>query len=137
MLKNKLRVIVLISVAVLLFLSVTVFSGCGKVAEYADPITENILLGMNNADYATFSRDFDSSLKAELSEDTFPDFLAAVNGSIGDYITGSKKINGFDISNGITTATYKADFEGFEGVTVDVIMQKIDGQMKVIGLWFK
>jgi len=137
MLKNKLKIIAILSLTVLLIMAIPVFSGCGKVGEYADPITENILIGMNSADYATFSRDFDSSLKAELSEDTFPDFLAAVNGSIGDYITGSKKMSGFNIENGLTTATYKVDFEGMEDVTVDVIMQKIDGQMKVVGLWFK
>lgn len=137
MLKNKIRLITIISVVLVLLTALPLISGCGKTAEFADPVLENILISMNNGDYQGFSKDFDANLRAELSEAVFPDFLAAVNGTIGNYVTGSKKITGVNISNGLTTATYKVDFEGMEDVTVDVVFQEIDDMRKVVGLWFK
>ena len=134
MLKAKIFAILII-LAVLF--TMPIFTGCGKVAEYADPITENILVAINNADYSSFSKDFDEIMKSELSEEAFPDFLSAVTGQIGNYIEGSKKIVGVNIENELTTAKYTADFEKAEDVTVEVSFKKINAQMKVVGLWFK
>ncbi len=133
---KKIRILAIIVVMAIIF-TIPVFTGCGKVAEFADPMTENIMVSMNNGDYAGFSKDFDANMKADLSEATFPDFLASVNGSVGNYKAGSKKLIGVNINNELTTVTYTVDFEQLEDVTVDVVFQKIDGQMKVVGLWFK
>jgi hypothetical protein len=130
MLKTKIFVILII-LSVLFAMSI--FTGCGKVAEYADPITENILVAMNNADYSSFSKDFDETMKNELSEEAFPDFLSAITGQVGNYIEDSKKIVGVNIENELTTAKYTADFEKAEDVSVEVSFK----QMKVVGLWFK
>jgi hypothetical protein len=107
------------------------------VAKYSDPITENILISMNRGDYAGFSRDFDETMKGELPEDTFPAFVGQVNGQIGNYIADSKRMTSVNVNNGLTTATYEADFAAMEDVTVEVIYQEIDGKMKVVGLWFR
>ena len=133
---TKIKLISIITILVIVLAAVPVFAGCGKVAPYADPATENILIAMNNEDYASFSKDFDDTMKSELSEDVFPDFLASVNGQVGAYILDSKNLNGVNIENGITTANYTIDFESMEDVTLDVIFQKIDGKMMVAGLWF-
>jgi hypothetical protein len=133
---TKIKLISIITILVIVLAAVPVFAGCGKVAPYADPATENILIAMNNEDYTSFSKDFDDTMKSELSEDAFPDFLAAVNGQVGDYVPDSKNLNGFNIDNGITTANYTIDFETMKDVTLDVIFQKIDGKMMVIGFWF-
>jgi hypothetical protein len=134
---SKVKLISIITVLAIVLAAVPVFTGCGKVAEFADPITENILIAMNNQDYAGFSKDFDDTMKQELSEASFPDLVTAVNGSVGNYVPGSKKITGVNVENGLTTATYQADFEGLEDVTVEVVFKKINDQMKVVGLWFK
>lgn len=134
---SKAKLIAIITILVIVLAAIPVFTGCGKVAAYADPITENILIAMNNGDYASFSKDFDETMKKELSEAAFPDFVAVVNGSIGNYIQDSKKITGVNSTNGLTTATYEADFEGMEGVTIDVTFKKIDNKMTVVGIWFK
>ncbi|MCL5071089.1 MAG: DUF3887 domain-containing protein [Actinobacteria bacterium] len=134
--KNKLLIILALTAAIIL-ISLPAFTGCGKVAQFSDPITENILISMNKADYAGFSKDFDETMKAELTEAAFPDLLAQVNGVIGNYKEGSKKIVGVSIKNDLTTATYTADFEKAEDVSVEVTFKKINDQMKVVGLWFK
>ncbi|HEX7561173.1 MAG TPA: DUF3887 domain-containing protein, partial [Candidatus Humimicrobiaceae bacterium] len=104
---------------------------------YADPMTESLLIAMNKADYAGFSKDFDETMKASITEANFPDFLAQINGAIGNYKEGSKKIVGVNIQNALTTATYTANYEKAEGTTVEVTFKKINGQMMVVGLWFK
>ena len=133
---RKIRLISIITILVLVLATIPVFAGCGKVAAYADPATENILIAMNDGDYASFSKDFDDTMKSELSEDAFPDFVASVNGQVGDYIADSKDFKGFNTSNGITTTEYMIDFEAMEDVALEVIFQKIDGKMMVVGLWF-
>lgn len=130
------RILMTVVVLALLLMAVPVLSGCGAVAKYSDPMTENILVSMNKGDYAGFSRDFDENMKAELSEASFPDFLAAVNGQVGDYVAGSKDMTGVNVENGITTATYKIDFESMKDVELRMVYQKIDGETKVVGLWF-
>jgi len=134
--RNKLLLILALTVAIIL-IALPIFTGCGEVAQFSDPITENILISINKADYAGFSKDFDETMKAELTEATFPDFLAQINGVIGNYKEGSKKIVGVSIKNDLTTATYTADFEKAEDSSVEVTFKKINDQMKVVGLWFK
>ena len=134
--RNKLLLILALTVAIIL-IALPIFTGCGKVAQFSDPITENILISMNKADYAGFSKDFDETMKAELTEATFPDFLAQINGVIGNYKEDSKKIVGVNIQNDLTTATYTANFEKAEDVSVEVTFKKINDQMMVVGLWIK
>ncbi|MBN1298225.1 MAG: DUF3887 domain-containing protein [Actinobacteria bacterium] len=136
MAKNRIT-IYLVCVFAAVFVLASVFTGCGKVAEFSDPIAENILVSMNNSDYPGFSKDFDNVMKSELSEESFPDFLSQVSGAFGKYKEGSKNIVGVSVNNDMTTATYKADFENAEEVNVEIVFKKIDGQMKVVGLWFK
>jgi hypothetical protein len=131
------KIAIIAAITAILILAVPVLSGCGSVARYSDPIAENILISMNNRDYAGFSKDFDATMKSELDEASFPGFVDAVNGQVGDYVAGSKNMTGFNIENGLTTATYKVKFEAVEDVTMDVIYRKIDDEMKVVGLWFK
>jgi hypothetical protein len=134
--RNKLFLILALTLAIILIASL-VFTGCGKVAQFSDPVTENILISMNKADYSGFSKDFDETMKAELSEATFSDLLAQVNGVIGNYKEGSKKIVGVSIKNDLTTATYTANFEKAEAISVEITFRKINEQMKVAGFWIK
>jgi hypothetical protein len=135
--KSKRLILILAITAAIILIALPTLTGCGKTAAYADPITENLLIAMNKADYAGFSKDFDDTMKAELTEANFPDFLAQINGVIGNYKEGSKKIVGVNIVNDLTTATYTANYEKAEGTTVEVTFKKINDQMKVVGLWFK
>lgn len=53
----------------LLIIGLIVISGCAvkvdanKVRSFADPMTENLLIAMNNKNYEMFSRDLDSKMK--------------------------------------------------------------------------
>ena len=129
--------ILLILILLGILLTIPVLSGCSTVREYSDPMTENILTALNNEDYSNFSKDFDDSMKQEITEENFGDFIAAVDEQFGDYKAGSKKFLGFNYSNGVNTVEYNAEFTKAGEIKVQVIIKKINDQMKVIGLWFK
>lgn len=130
------KIAIMIAISAILVLAVPVLAGCGSVAKYSDPIAENMLVSMNNGDFAGFSRDFDANLKAEVPEAVFNDFKASVVGQLGKYIEGSKKMTGVNIENELTTATYQVDFELTEDFQVRFVYQKIGGEMKLVGFWF-
>lgn len=133
---SKIRLLIGIAVLVIALSAVPVLSACGQVAEYSDPIAENLLVSMNNGDYASFSKDFDTSLLAEAPEDVFNDMRAAIMDQLGKYLVGSKDMTGVNIENGITTAVYQVDFEKAEDFQVRFVYQEIGGEMKLVGFWF-
>ena len=135
MTKNRIFIfIAAIIMAALLFYAVP---GCQKVEGYADAITENILVAMNESDFEKFSKDFDDNLKMEVSASTFPTFLAQVNGRVGPYIKGSKEVISVQNIENRTVINYSLDFEKMNEVNLEINLQKIENRVKVVGLWFK
>ena len=103
--------------------------------EYADSITESILLAMNEDNYAKLSEHFNEEMKDTLSESVFRknyNFMVLI---IGDYV--SKEFWKTEERGIYKTVYYKADFtEEPDGVIVKVVFQEIDGEVYVAGLWF-
>ena len=135
MTKNRIFIfIAAIIMAALLFYAVP---GCQKVEGYADAITENILVAMNESDFEKFSKDFDDNLKMEVSASTFSTFLAQVNGRVGPYVKGSKEVISVQNIENRTVINYSLDFEKMNEVNLEINLQKIENRVKVVGLWFK
>ncbi len=135
MIKNKFFTVFMI-IAVLL--TIMVFApGCKKVEGYADPITENILIALNESDFEKFSRDFDENLKGEVSIASFPSLLAEINGKAGYYIEDSKKMVSVKTVDNRTAVFYSADFEGIQDVSITVVFQQINNKPTVVGFWFE
>jgi hypothetical protein len=91
------------------------FSGCSaqqlsaeKVKEFADPMTENILLAMNEDDYPRFSQDFDEQMKAVFNEAQYNQTIPAIKAKIGQYV--SKEYVSAEYKDGFTVVVYKARF---------------------------
>jgi hypothetical protein len=138
---SKIRVVVILAFLTIVLTTVFLFASCGKMTDdtrFVNETTENILISMNEDDYASFSKDFDDTLKAELTEASFPDFVSAINGSNGNYKDGSKKLVYINVKEdeGHIIASYLADFEDFEDVTFEVTLKEIANEKKVVGLWF-
>ncbi len=130
--KSKIILIALLVITLAIF---PVLTSCGKVKEFADPITENILSGINQRDYSVFAKDFDERLKAELPEENWDSLLAAIDEQFGTYKEGSLKTKGFNTTNNVTTVNYTAEFSGKSSVNVDVTFEKTDNSHLVIGFW--
>ena len=108
-----------------------------EVRSYADPMTENLLVAMNESNYANFSKDLDSRMKKAIPESSFPNLISQINGKIGKYVTGSKVFQKALKEKQYIKVVYTAQFtEEPKGVIVTVVFVKVNGEMKVAGLWF-
>ncbi|KAF5418117.1 MAG: hypothetical protein C5S49_02070 [Candidatus Methanogaster sp.] len=106
-----------------------------QVRGYADPITEKILLAMNDDYYTRYSEDFDQTMKNAMPEAVFNDTNAMITSKIGDYV--SKEFWKTERKDNYTIVHYKAEFTDEPAdVTIRVVFQEINGEMKVSGLRF-
>ena len=129
-------------VIVAVIAAVTISGGCmeksgvddvEQVRGYADPITENMLMAMNEGDYVRYSEDFDPAMKNAMTEEIFNKTSAGIRSEIGDYV--SKEFWKAESKDQYTIVYYKARFTDEPGdVTVKVAFQEIGGEMKVSGL---
>ena len=129
---KKIQFIIIATLAVFL-LSIPLLSGCSKVAQWADPMVENILISINNEDYSSFIKDFGDDLIKEIPKDKFPEVVNSVRGDFGKYIEGSKKMFSVNISNNVTTAEYNGKFEKKDTVQFKFVFDKINNQIKISG----
>jgi hypothetical protein len=132
----------LIAIAVIAIVVVVLLAGyvgreeidVAQVREYADPITENILLAMNEGNYTKYSGHFDQPMKNAMPEAVFNETNAMIKSKIGDYV--SKEFWKVESKDQFTIVYYKAQFtQEPEDVIVKVVFQEIMGEMKVSGLW--
>jgi len=133
---KKIQLITIAIVAVLL-LSMLPLSGCGKTAQWADPIVENVIVSINNEDYSSFIKDFGDSLVKEIPQDKFPEVVSSIKGNFGKYIEGSKNMFSVNISNSVTTAEYKGKFENKDSVQFKFVFEKVNNQEKITGFAFE
>ena len=105
-----------------------------QVREYADPVTEQILVAMNEDDYARHSEYFDQTMKNAMPEAIFDETNAVIISKIGNYV--SKEFWKAESKDQYTLVYYKAEFTDEPAdVTVKVVFQELNGTMKVSGLW--
>ena len=89
----KIKIIIfLLSLFIILNLSCSKID-VNKVREYADPMTENLLIGRNEKNYERYSKDFSDEMKKVVSEEKFLESIDLIEGKIGKYIENSKKFD--------------------------------------------
>lgn len=139
---KKKIIAVLIAIVVLAIASIVFLAGyvgkekidVAQVREYADPITENILLAMNERNYTKFSEHFDQTMKNALPEAVFKETNSVIKSKIGDYV--SKEFWKVESKDQLTIVYYNArSTQEPENVIVKVVFQEIEAEMKVSGLW--
>lgn len=133
---KKIQFIVIAILAVFL-LSMFLLSGCGKTAQWADPMVENVLVSINNEDYSSFIKDFGDDLIKEIPKDAFPDVVSSIKGDFGKYIEGSKKMFSVNIVNNETTTEYNGKFGNKDTVQFRFVFDKINDQIKITGFTFE
>jgi Protein of unknown function (DUF3887) len=103
-----------------------------KLRAYADPKTENVLLSLNNNDYAGFSKDLDQAVKNAIPATGFNGLYNQIKSTVGDY--QSKEFEGASVQNNIITALYLAQYSSEPaGVWVSI---SFDSSQEVAGLYF-
>jgi len=96
-----------------------------EARSYGDPMTENLLVAINENDYTKFSKDLDNAMKTALPESAFSDFISQINGRVGNYVIGSKEFREAYMTEQYINIVYKTQFtEESEEVTVRVVFVK-------------
>ena len=118
-------------------LSFTACSSNQEFIDFADIAAENYLIAANDQDFDAFSKDLSNEMKELLPEAEFLVFADQIEGLIGNYIKGSKKFLKTEKESGYIAVLYKADYsEEPAGVEVRIVLQKIDGVIKIAGSFF-
>ncbi len=104
------------------------------IKTYSDPIAENIVNGIKNRDYATFSKDFDESLKTSIPESSFGDILNLFDTKLGACSTYA--ITNAGITSHLPYAVYLLQCEkSAKGAYIKLVMDKETPHL-LGGLWF-
>jgi len=104
-----------------------------QIFEFANPIADNLLTGLNTGDYETFSRDFDETMKAGISETAFFEMKQSFDEKLGAYEFLQQDTASKD--NGYIVTIYVVQFEKAPTVTMRLVLTDDDAH-KVSGLWF-
>ena len=110
------------------------------VRQYADDITENMLLAYNEDKYEQYIADTDSQFKSVVTENKMKEGNEMVRGKIGDYVPGSKKfkdaVKTSEKDKKYLVVRYNAEFsDESENVLVTMIFND-DEAHQVSGIFF-
>lgn len=133
---NRLAIAVVVTV---LAASATVFADVlghndRAVVRLADPVLDNMLMGIANLDYDTFVRDFDATMRKQVTKEEFQKIVLHSGNTYGAY--QSRKLLGFLNKQGTTAVLWKARFSGLEDdVLITLILYKKGEKIEVTGFW--
>jgi hypothetical protein len=104
------------------------------VLAYSEPIADNLLQGMNAADYAAFSRDFNDQMKKGITQQSFQsNLLTTIGGKLGKYV--SRQVSSVSQVGSNLLVIYTAKFEQDDNVTIRLSLEQADPH-HVSGLYF-
>lgn len=103
------------------------------VLEYAEPMGENLINGLINRDYATFSKDFDETMKKGMDEAAFENLLATLTGKLGAY--QSHEIQQVLQDEKFSIVIYRLTYEKDNLVTMRIVFNREEPHL-ISGLWF-
>lgn len=129
---------------VLIVLTLSCMAACGKtpitgtereaVLAFANPMTDSILAGYNEGDFAKYAKDFDAQMQNALPENVFRQTRELILSKIGKYV--SREVSDVHRKDQFIVVIWKGKFEQEDGVEIKVIFQKIGEKNLVSGLWF-
>ncbi|MBC8390841.1 MAG: DUF3887 domain-containing protein [Actinobacteria bacterium] len=132
-----------------MILILTISFGCTKdiadideVRKYSDTMAENLLVGLSDGDYGKFSKDFDDEMKGAIPEESFGEFGSQIKEGLGEYVTDSKEYLNVTREDEFTIVYYKAEYindstKRVVDTKVKVVFRKVNGEMKIVGLWYE
>ena len=105
--------------------------------DFSARASEDYLIAINNRDFNSFSKNLNKDMKEALPEEKFLSFADQIEGIIGTYEPGSKKLDRTTKDSGYIVIVYNARFTGEpEDVAVTISLQKTDNKIEIAGSWF-
>jgi Protein of unknown function (DUF3887) len=107
-----------------------------QVKAVAEPILNNLLTGLNQGNYAQYSRDFDEAMREAISEKKFQQVREDLIEKLGKF--KSKKYLGFLNQQNYTAVLWKGAFDATKNdVLIKLVLAKRQDKVVVAGLWFQ
>lgn len=104
------------------------------IRKIADPITENMLLMINEDNYSQYVRDFSQQMKEAVPESKFREMDAVIKEKYGNYI--SKDFVNIEIRENYITVAYKGKFsQEQEPVLIRSVFTQESGKTLISGFW--
>ena len=129
--------ILTIIISILLIAGCSTSPGDQEFIDFAGTAAEEYLVSINDRDYKTFSKHLGKEMMEELPEENFLEFADQVEGIVGNYIEGSKEYLRLQKESGFISVIYDTEYtEEPEGVIFTLVLQKVEGQIKISGSWF-
>lgn len=116
-------------------LSITVCWANSEIREFADPVTENMLIAINEDNYPLFSEYFDEKMKCTLDEKEYQRQASAIKKAFGEYV--SKEFVTVETDGQYIVVVYRAKFTQRDNVTVRNVLSKNDEGFLVSGFWLR
>ncbi len=103
------------------------------VLEELKPSADNVLDGLINQDYASFSKDFSSEVLQGMDENAFNQLIADLTGELGQFKTS--EITAVLQDDSYSTVVYTLSYEQSGSVIMRVVFDR-DDPTTVSGIWF-
>ncbi len=105
--------------------------------DFSARASEDYLIAVNNLDFNSFSKNLSKDMKDALPEEEFLKFADQIEGIIGTYEPGSKKLVQTAKESGYIVIVYNARYTGESSdVEVRITLQKVDDKIEIAGSWF-
>ncbi len=140
----KSKIINLLLSALIISGSFAFVSGCSSktspgttpdIQTSVDPIAKNILISLNNNDYAGFSKDFNQTAKNAINQTAFDKLYSQMKTAVGDY--QSDVFVSATNQNGTITVQYIVQYSKEPaGVAMALVLQTNNGAYEIEGLNF-
>ena len=131
----------------LALLVVSLLTGCGAppinvlddataadYAEQVEPLIDDTLAGLAEADYDAYTQHFDETMLAASTQENFDDLLALLDEKVGDYQSHLMQ-QVFDQGD-YRVVIYRATFTEDDEVIIRAVFWKDDLERGISGLWF-
>jgi competence protein ComGF len=126
--------------ALFAWIAIMVFSGCAKRFTESDfpyvaPMLDNALSGIAEGDYGKFSKDFSEDLKDSVNAESFPEIIAKIDGTLGNFrsktFISAKKARAK--GKNYVIAKYVAEFEKDDMATITIYITDNNGKRLIEG----
>lgn len=103
------------------------------VLNYAEPIADHILNGIEGKDYALFSQDFTDTMKKGIDEASFTQLCDLLSSKVGSY--QSRQVSSVRDVNGVLLVIYTAVYTNAKQVVINLSISPDEPHL-VTGLYF-
>ncbi len=111
---------------------ITAGISCSKEADYADIITEDVLIAINENDYDGFMKHRPEQAKIDFTRADFEQMSNEVIIERGSYIAGTKKFWKAEEDDSLINVYYRAKYTKSVDVIVIAGFQEIEGEMALV-----